>query len=266
MPKCKKKGTGVFNTLIDRLPVELHLPGYQFCGPGTRLKERLDRGEVGINPLDAACKEHDIAYEINDLPTRHRADRVLASKAWHRVKAKNTSFKERAAALLVAGAMKAKLKMGMGIKKRKKQVKRGGGVGKVLLKTLMGVARNALKNMFPSSNLLHMSKVALEAVRRVVRGYSGRVDVPSTPVQVPKTGGFLPLIPLFAGLSALGGLAGGAAGIASAVSKANAASKQLQEAQRHNQTMEALALRGGKGLYLAPYKRGLGLYLNPRRQ
>ncbi|KAK9744510.1 Borna disease virus P40 protein [Popillia japonica] len=79
-------------------------------------------------------------------------------------------------------------------------------------------------------------------------------------IPVPKKGGILPLIPIFAGLSALGALSGGAAAIAKAVNQANQAKKQLSEAERHNKTMESIAM--GKGLYLKPYKKGLGLYLN----
>lgn len=56
-------GRGLLNKIINKLPVELHIPGYQFCGPGTKLAKRIARGDHGINPLDTACKEHDIAYE-----------------------------------------------------------------------------------------------------------------------------------------------------------------------------------------------------------
>lgn len=45
-------GTGLLNTIINSLPVELHLPGYQYCGPGTHLKKRLALGQTGINGLD----------------------------------------------------------------------------------------------------------------------------------------------------------------------------------------------------------------------
>lgn len=83
---------------------------------------------------------------------------------------------------------------------------------------------------------------------------------PPRVIPVPKTGGILPLIPIFAGLSALGALSGGAAGIAKAVNEAKAAKQELEETQRHNKTLEAIALRG-KGLYLKPYKSGLGLFL-----
>lgn len=84
---------------------------------------------------------------------------------------------------------------------------------------------------------------------------------PARVIPVPKQGGILPLIPIFAGLSALGALSGGAAGIAKAVNDAKAASKQLQETQRHNQSMEAIAL--GKGICLKRHKKGLGLFLRP---
>ena len=44
-PVTKAKGAGVINKIIDNLPFELHLPGgFNYCGPGTKLKLRLDRG------------------------------------------------------------------------------------------------------------------------------------------------------------------------------------------------------------------------------
>lgn len=35
---------------------------YNFAGPSTRLKERLLRGDKGINQLDSCAKQHDISY------------------------------------------------------------------------------------------------------------------------------------------------------------------------------------------------------------
>lgn len=84
---------------------------------------------------------------------------------------------------------------------------------------------------------------------------------PDRVVNIPKTGGILPLIPIFAGLSALGTMSGGAAAIAKAVNDAKSAKQQLEEAKRHNKSMEAIAV--GKGLFLKPYKSGLGLFLHP---
>ena len=57
---------------------ELHLrtpagKKYNYCGPGTKLEERLNSGDTkyrdAINKLDAICQQHDIAHSQagNDL-------------------------------------------------------------------------------------------------------------------------------------------------------------------------------------------------------
>lgn len=52
--KKEKKGAyGLIDYIINRLP-EIHIPGYQYCGPGTNLEKRLARGDQGINKLDKA--------------------------------------------------------------------------------------------------------------------------------------------------------------------------------------------------------------------
>lgn len=114
----------VLNRAIDILPTELHIPGYQYCGPGTNLKKRLARGDPGINKLDSACKLHDIAYsKHSDSKNRSVADKELAERAWERVKASDASFGEKAAAWTVTNIMKAKSKFGSGKKKQQKKVK-----------------------------------------------------------------------------------------------------------------------------------------------
>ena len=68
MPRAKKKkqrgrgGIDLVGTLQKFNPPELHLPGYQYLGPFTRLKKRLQRGDAGINRLDKIAKQHDIDY------------------------------------------------------------------------------------------------------------------------------------------------------------------------------------------------------------
>lgn len=110
----------VINKSIDLLPVELHIPGYQYCGPGTKLAKRLQRGDPGINKLDAACKQHDIVYsKYSDSKNRARADKELAERAWERVKSEDASLAEKAAAWAVTNIMKAKSKFGGGVKKKK---------------------------------------------------------------------------------------------------------------------------------------------------
>lgn len=52
--------------------------GYKYCGPNTNLQEHLAHGERGINELDCACMEHDIAYTTSkDLEWRCNADKLL---------------------------------------------------------------------------------------------------------------------------------------------------------------------------------------------
>lgn len=124
------------NTAIDALPIEFHIPGYQYCGPGTKLRKRLARGDPGINKLDVACKDHDIAYsKYPDTERRSIADRALAEKAWQRVKSSDASIGERAAALAVTAGMKAKSAVGGGSRRRKRNTNRrknasGGGTRK----------------------------------------------------------------------------------------------------------------------------------------
>lgn len=124
----------VVNRAVDSLPFELHAPGgYRYCGPGTRLQQRLSRGDKGINPLDEACKEHDIAYSrFTDNQRRKQADRLLANRAWTRVKAPDATIGERATAWAVTTAMNAKSKLGGGSsgRGRKTGLKRKKTIGK----------------------------------------------------------------------------------------------------------------------------------------
>ena len=103
-------GKGLLNKILNRLPVKLHIPGYRYCGSGTKLAKRLVEGDPGINPLDSACKEHDIAYSKNreKIEARNAAYKVLAEKAWSRVKASDASIGEKAAAAAITGIMKTK--------------------------------------------------------------------------------------------------------------------------------------------------------------
>ena len=250
-----KTGKGLVNSIINKLPIELHLPGYQYCGPGTNLNKRLKRRDPGINELDKACKEHDITYsKFKTTSDRHIADKILAEKAWQRTISKDSSLSERANAYLVTNAMKLKVKTGMGVRK----VKTVKGVRKVSYRVAVKYAKKALKKKKPS-NFKDAVAIALQGAKNGIKGKL--IETPRI-ISLPKKGGLLPfLIPLFAGLSAVGALSTGASAIAKAVNATKQGKKDLTESIRHNKTMEAIAL--GKGLYLKPYKQGLGLFLKP---
>lgn len=260
MKRKKTKGCGILDSIVNKIPFEMHVPGYQYCGPGTKLEKRLARGDPGINPLDQACKKHDIAYSKHSRgPERYEADRLLAKSAWNRVLSKDASLRERATALAVTAAMKSKMglsKIGGRLVKSVNSKKKK----KCTFANLIRKSKTVLKKTKPS-NLKSAVAVAVKNLKRVSKSEITRPRIP-----IPKTGGVLPLIPIFAGLSALGALAGGTTSIVKTINEAQQAKQLLSESHRHNRMMEAVALgksTTGSGLYLKPYKKGYGLYLKP---
>lgn len=242
----------------------------------------MKRGDPGINDLDRACKAHDITYDqTTDTTERHKADKILKDKAWERYRSSNASFGEKASALGVIGGMKVKMGLGYGQKKhRKPQLKKKSKTKKIpkaeikrIFKHAVQSAKQAIKNEAPKS-IKEASKIAKDAAIKAVivnnnNKRPGKEAVKNglpRVIKVPKIGGILPLVPIFAGLSALGALMGGTAGVASYVTSASNAKKSLLESERHNKIMEAIALgekhTKGHGLYLGPYNKGLGLFLN----
>ena len=61
--------------LIEKTGKEFHRPKMNYLGPGTRLKERLRRGDRGVNRLDELAKIHDIHYsKAKNLQDKWKAD------------------------------------------------------------------------------------------------------------------------------------------------------------------------------------------------
>ena len=84
----------VINKLLlagDKFMPEMHLRQPQFvysaCGPFTRHKERIKKGDTRYiyrNELDKACFQHDSAYaDHKDLINRTKSDKVLRDKAYN---------------------------------------------------------------------------------------------------------------------------------------------------------------------------------------
>ncbi|KAK7605155.1 hypothetical protein V9T40_007013 [Parthenolecanium corni] len=75
---------GLVNRAIDALPFPLHLPGYNYAGPGTHLERNLEMGVQPVNKLDKAAMYHDIAYSDSKNTRMHReADFKLENDAWN---------------------------------------------------------------------------------------------------------------------------------------------------------------------------------------
>lgn len=280
MESTYKIGYGLLNSIIDKLPFEAHLPGYQYCGPGTKLSKRLARGDSGINGLDAACKAHDIAYNTHKGDAeRTEADKLLSKEAWRRVTSSDAGIGERTAALAVAAAMRGKIgisKIGSGLKRhisrkkssigKKKKVKRSKKKGanascgkkkKCSFKKMIAHTKKVLK-MSNSRSADQILDTALVAAKNL--GQTSNVSKPRI-IPLPKIGGVLPLVPIFAGLSALGSLAGGAASIIRAIKSADDGKKMLRGGRVGSVVVGQS--KTGEGLYLKPYKKGYGLFLKP---
>ena len=128
--------------------------------------------------------------------------------------------------------------------------------------------KNFIKKIkVPTSRALASQKIkkSLALAQKVIKAAGGKKNL-SVPRILPlpkKIGGafpIIPLIPIFSGLSAAGVLAGGVANIIKSINNATSAQKNLEEARRHNKSMESIAI--GRGLYLKPYKTGCGLEIS----
>ena len=122
------------NSIVNNLPVELHqfaergenVPGgsfndqqkYSYCGPCTRYEQRVKEGYKGINELESVCKLHDKFYNentdtktrnISDIALAHRADEIARNSIYDDVQRKDANF--------IAGIMKAKARLGLGLRK-----------------------------------------------------------------------------------------------------------------------------------------------------
>ena len=92
---------------------ERHLPGYNFCGPGTDVARRLREGVEPVNELDRACLMHDLHTEprgpylsAGDPVKIARADADLQEQAGALAGTMRSQI-DRAAALAVVVAMQA---------------------------------------------------------------------------------------------------------------------------------------------------------------
>lgn len=254
------KGSSLINWLINHLPFELHLPGYNYCGPGTKLLKRLKRNERGINKLDEYCKDHDLAYNASSsLSDRHSADIKLMKMARKRIGAANASLQEKMAAHLVNKAMLMKVASGSGNKKTSDiTLSKGHGLKKHL-KQVISHTKNTLKKLKPKCKKLAI-KLAIAAAKEMSSELG--IKLPRI-IPVPKSGGVLPLIAIFAGLSAAGSLSGGVSGIIKAINECKEAKHRLDEQKRHNEKIEAMSI--GKGLNLEPHKDGFRLHLSQKK-
>lgn len=104
---------------INDLPFEMHLPGYNYCGPGTKYSERMAKGQVGVNELDNACMRHDAVYNVAQEQTddnrkrRLDADNTLIDDARNFRRRQDVGFTDKLGALATEGVIRAKVGLGI---------------------------------------------------------------------------------------------------------------------------------------------------------
>ena len=116
-------GGSILNEAINNLPFEMHLPGHNFTGPGTKLKKRLTSNltpktwSKPINRVDNAAYHHDVCYLKNkDTKTRNQlCDKNMLDELKGIV---NPTLRERMDRSIVDKLIWSKMKFGMGQKKK----------------------------------------------------------------------------------------------------------------------------------------------------
>ena len=113
------QGGSILNKMINSLPVEMHLPGHNFTGPGTKLNKRLNADltpkawSKPINRIDKAAYNHDLAYLKNsDVKNRNKADKKMLEEMKNIY---NPTLRERMERGLVSSLIGAKARFGWGV-------------------------------------------------------------------------------------------------------------------------------------------------------
>ena len=94
---------------------------YNYCGPGTKLKQRLASNDPKvrdpINNLDSICQRHDIAYDkAKNLKDKHTADDIMLDEI-----SKIPHMKRPWGTTAVQAMITGKRQLGLGVKKTKKK-------------------------------------------------------------------------------------------------------------------------------------------------
>ena len=112
-------GRSLLNTLVNKVPFEMHLPSHNFTGPGTKLYKRLNPNgtpkewSIPINKVDNAAYHHDLYYtKHDDTKTRNEVcDKTMLGELNGIV---NPILRERIDNSIVGKQIKAKVNFGLG--------------------------------------------------------------------------------------------------------------------------------------------------------
>ena len=118
-------GGSFLNTLVNKLPFEMHLPEHNFTGPGTKLYKRLNpdgtpkEWSIPINRVDNAAYHHDLCYSEHDN-TKTRNEVCYKAMLGELNGIVNQTLRERIDNSIVGKLIKAKVNFGLGHSVNKK--------------------------------------------------------------------------------------------------------------------------------------------------
>ena len=115
-------GKGFINDAINSLPFEMHMPGHNFTGPGTKLNKLLNKDMTPkawskpINRVAKAAYHHDICYVKNkDTKTRNEVCDKNVLTELNGIY--NPTLRERMERCVVSTMIGTKKRFGWGLKK-----------------------------------------------------------------------------------------------------------------------------------------------------
>ncbi len=287
LQRFPKKGSGVVNSFIDNLPLELHVPGYEYLGPGTNVDLKLSQGVKPKNKLDEAAQNHDIAYaRSSDVDERHEADYKLQEDAWKRVISDDSDIGEKAAAYLTTNAMKVKRWLGAGIKypinldeKDQKLILEGIKLKKPITLDLDHEQLIRTKNSAMNETYLPLSTYQIKQIKKGIKQKKPvklQLKIPQLEYinENNKTGGFLPA--LLEGLPIISAASSIATNLINAYNNKKANNKLVEERIKNNKTEKenlgyglnekvSSFINHYKNVQAAEKKLGKGFYVNPMR-
>ena len=117
--KSDATGGSFLNNLVNKLLFEMHLPGHNFTGPGTKLYKRLNpdgtskEWSIAINRVENAAYHHDLCYsKYDDTKARNEVcDKTMLGELNGIVK---PTLRERIDKSIVGKLINAKVKFGLG--------------------------------------------------------------------------------------------------------------------------------------------------------
>jgi len=111
------------NDTINSLPLEMHIPGHNFTGPGTKLNKRLNADMTPkawskpINRIDKAAYHHDVCY-VKNKDTKIRNEVCDKNMLTELNGIYNPTLRERIERGVVSTITGMKKRFGWGLKKR----------------------------------------------------------------------------------------------------------------------------------------------------